>query len=325
MEFDSSASSWDPLGAQVPAAQMASRLADAERAAQSTAPAGVQKSNALLFFVIGGVMFVLGNFVPMLVYSFNNTVLQVIAGFSSWLLGLPFIFIGIAKLNNERIRRQAAERVAKMRYAKPHGWVVSIEKNNRFKELQAAFPAFMHPRGGGAFIAEEWWGTWKSGEQETPVWIAEMQYQVQAGKHTRTEYSPIVGVRVRSSAATSVSLAPEGLGEKLMQLFKGEYKTGNAEFDTVFSVASSASQSSSMLPGVLNPPFIAAVMQYRLKKPLWVLRERDLLLVRFAHNLPMLPVGVPLDQPGSSPDAALDAGIKALVEPVVALARQAGL
>ncbi|HRH92907.1 MAG TPA: hypothetical protein PKV72_00055 [Candidatus Peribacteria bacterium] len=324
MEFDASAPTWDPLGAQIPAAQMAGFLADAERAAQIAVPAEEKKSDALQFFVIGGAMFVLGNFVPVLVYGFGNTTLNIIAGFSSWLLGLPFMFIGIAKLNNERIRRQAAERTAKMRYAKPRGWVVSMEKSSRFKELQAAFPAFMHPRGGGALIAEEWWGTWKSGDEETPVWIAELQYQVQAGKHTRTEYSPIVGVRIRSSSPVSVTLTPETLGAKFLQLFKGDYKTGNAEFDTVFSVAAGAQQSSSMLPGVLTPPFIAAVMQYRLKKPLTLLRERDLLLVRFVSNLPMLPAGMP-NQPGTSPDAALDAGIRGLVEPVVALARQAGL
>lgn len=325
MDFESPIPSWDPLGSEVPSAAMAGQLADAERAAQSIASTEVKKSNPYTFFIIGGILFVAGNFVPLLTSNFDNTALQIVAGFSSWLLGLPFFFIGLAQFNTERLKRQAAERVAKMRYAKQCGWVVRIEKNNRFQQLKTAFPAFMHPRGSSACIAEEWWGTWKSGERECSVWIAELRYQVSAGKHTRTEYSPIVGIRVRSSAATSVSLAPEGLGEKLLQLFKGEYKTGNAEFDAAFSVASGAQQSSSMLPGVLNPPFIAAVLQYRLKKQLWVLRERDLLLVRFVSNVPMLPIALAPDQPTSSFDAAVDSGIKALVEPVVALVEQAGL
>lgn len=329
MDFETPTASWDPLGDPVPNVEMDALLSNAERAAP---PPGTKppSTKSWRFIVPGLGLVIFGNVLPgFLPFApvTPDSIPGIILTFSPWILGFALFGVGLVFAHKETQARLAAVRLEKLRYAKRHGWTLGYGK--RVKRFNAAFPAFMQC-GGRPEIVEEWWGTWTSGERTYSVWMGELQYQVSSGKSTRTEYSPMAGVRVRSSAPAAVSLTPENFTSKFMHLFRGEYKTGNAEFDAAFNIAAgTAQQSSSAIPMVLNPPFIAAVLRCRNNRQMWVCRDRDLLLVRFVGTPLLMPATkAEADQAGGDAvlaEAGLDLGLKELLAPVIALVEEAGL
>jgi hypothetical protein len=331
MDFARTAPAWDPLGSPVPQ-DMDRRLAEAEAAARTGDATPWKNKRWLYFCCIGGALFLFGGFLTDILALFGVPRDNVVIMILPWFIGFDFLVVGIVLAARETAKQRRAELLEKLRFAKAHGWVMADA--NRYKELRAAFPAFMTARGSGTRVTEEWWGVWKHGEREYPVWLADLESRVSTGsKSSRLEYSAIVGVKVRSLAPAAVSLVPEDMGHRLLQFFRGEYKTGNAEFDAAFHVGTGdAQQSSSSVPMVLNPPFMAAVMQYRslsATRRVYVHRERDLLLIRhvstnFLENDPMLRVAA--DAGGvRKADETLQAGLQKLIEPVLAVVEKAGI
>ncbi len=329
MDFAASAPSWDPLGTPVPA-DLERRLADAELAAQNGSSVPWKNKKWLYFCCAGGFLFVFGGFVTEILVLLGAPRDNLFVMLAPWFFGFDFLIVGIVLANKESAKQQRIELLAKCRFAKANHWVMASQ--NRYKELRSAFPAFMTSRGNTARITEEWWGKWRRGESEYDVWLADLVCQVPTGsKSSRTEYSAIVGLRVRSQAPAAVSLVPEDIGHKLLHLFKGEYKTGNAEFDAAFSVGTGSAQpSSSSVPSVLTPPLIAAMMELRGKgRRAYLHRERDMLLLRtidpgVMNGDPMLRI-VLKDGVVTTTDRELLDAIASLVEPVIALAEKAGV
>jgi hypothetical protein len=343
MKITAPSSFWDPLGMPPPSGDAAQRLADAEREAQQYAAKG-SGPNSLPFFLAGGALFLFGGFIrDIIVLSLRlqmDTWVGIVLSLVPWGAAVVFFIIGCVFAGKQARAQAAAELVEKLRFAKARGWTVRTDVN-RYAELAKAFPAFMSARGSSARVQQQWWGSCSSAEREYPLWLGELVCQVSTGgKSTTTEYSHIVGVRLPSMSPAAVSLVPEDLGHMFMHLFKGEYKTGNEAFDKAFNIGTGdAAQSSSALPSVLTPPFIAAVMAFRAKgggKPrrVYVHRERDLLLVRFLNDSfqnhdPLLALkrlnDVISNAPVLPPDQRLERAVDELVTPVIELIDQARL
>jgi hypothetical protein len=323
MHTVAASSLWDPIGGQIPVAEMADRLAVIDRNGQGSMSAPADKSGSwLAFFILGGALFIVGSSFPALFSGINNSIFQFFAALSPWLLGLPFIAYAFLLPRREARKTRAFERVMKLLYARNKGWVMRPENFNRFELLNAEFADFMQAPGHSPQINEEWWGTWTSGGREYPVWLAELQYLATSGRYPTVRFSSVVGIRVRPSAQVPVSMVPESPIQKMKHALDGKYKTGNAGFDAAFRVSGGAGQ----ISAVLTPKFIAAIMEYRSDDLLWVHRERDMLLVHFmTFSSPLLALKMATGQSADTAASKLDVGMKELIEPVIALAEKAGL
>lgn len=334
MQFVARTSSWDPLGSPLPANDARKHLVDAEQE-RDRLQAIAKGMHSVRYLGIGAALFVFGGFLRTVLLG----VLQldptspVGLGVSAapWVLAVVFLAVGFAQSKRQTDAIGAAILVAKLRFAGSHGWKVAW-KQKRYRELQAQFPAFFTPRGGSPAVEEEWWGACMHEEREYDLWLAQLSCRMSRGKSSFQEYSHIVGIRMRSLAPTSVSLIPEDMGHKLLHLFRGEYKTGNAAFDGAFHIGTSADGQSSALPGVLNPPFIAACLALcssgNRPRKVYLHRERDILLVRWLQ--PDFENGMPLLQPQSPNDATasmqqLETQATELLAPVLQLVHHAGL
>lgn len=334
MQCIARASSWDPLGSPLPASDVRKQLADAEQ--ERDRLQGIAKGmHSVRYLGIGAALFVCGGFLRALLLG----VLQldpaspIGLGVSAvpWMLAVVFLAIGFAQSKRQTDAIGAAILVAKLRFADAHGWKFAW-KQRRYRELKARFPAFCTPRGSSPAVEEEWWGACTYEEREYDVWLAQLSCRMSRGKSSFQEYSHIVGIRMRSLSPACVTLVPEDMGHKLVHLFRGEYKTGNAAFDGAFHIGTSADGQSSALPAVLNPPFIAACLELRSAggspKRVYLHREHDLLLVRwlqpdFENGVPLLAVQSPSDATVSMQQLEIQAA--ALLTPVLQLVRQAGL
>ncbi len=334
MQFIARTSSWDPLGSPLPISDARKQLADAEQE-RDTLQAIAKGTHAVRYLGVGAALFVFGGLLRGLMLGLLqlDPTSPIGLGLSAapWFLAVVFLAIGFAQTKRQTDAVAAAMLVAKLRFAGTHGWKVAW-KQKRYRELQAQFPAFFTPRGSSPAVEEEWWGACMHEEREYDFWLAQLSCRMSRGKSSFLEYSHVVGVRMRSLAPVSVSLVPEDMGHKLLHLFRAEYKTGNPEFDGAFHIGTPADGQSSALPGVLNPPFIAACLGLRSSgsrpRKVYLHRERDILLVRWLQ--PDFENGMLLLQPQSPNDAAasmqqLEIQATELLTPVLRMTQQAGL
>lgn len=238
---------------------------------------------AALVFFFGGALFMA------LLSAFGKEpdpgMLDTMYPISAVVAAVPGI-IGFCILRQIRGNDDTLREISKYRFAHSIGWIASVRKENRYAELRKHFPHFFTVHGRRPRVREQWWGAFTMHETVFPVWFAELCYDVGSAKNGTPQNWHVVGVRLPSNVLQSVTLMPETNREKLLHLFTGEHKTGNADFDAAFHIVSDTKGIAAPLLTVLTPPFIRACLQLREQSyanTAYVHRERDILLLRWQH------------------------------------------